>query len=105
MTPKEILTAARDLIAEEDRWTQGTSARDSEGNEVLFDNPKATCWCALAAISKASDDETSEESDQATTLLRKVTLQRTGLYVSQFNDAYPHKVVIQAFNEAIESAP
>lgn len=49
-----VLNAAAKTIARPGRWTQGASARDRTGKEVLSRSPKAVCWCALGAIGRAA---------------------------------------------------
>ena len=47
------LRAALALISEPENWCQGSSAKDSRGHQVLFDNPGATAWCVNGAIWRA----------------------------------------------------
>lgn len=50
-TALRALKEARALLGEGGhRWTRGTYARNAEGEEVVFDSPNATCWCALGAL-------------------------------------------------------
>lgn len=51
MTPHAHLTAARALIAEPGRWTQGMSGRTADGEPDLSkDLTFAVCFCALGAL-------------------------------------------------------
>ena len=47
-TASELLTHARALIAK--GWTQGTYARDEEGNKVSRDDGKAITFCTYGAL-------------------------------------------------------
>ncbi len=54
-TPQQIaqvLTAAADLIEPAGAWTQGCSARDSDGRAVRPNNSAARCWCMVGAMCK-----------------------------------------------------
>lgn len=42
-----------ELLATEDRWTQGWFAKDKDGNAVMNDwrtNPEVTCFCLAGAV-------------------------------------------------------
>jgi hypothetical protein len=97
MTPLETLKAARDLISDPARWTQGCAARNANGESVdLMDEP-AVCWCALGAIARTELVRGSGISD-ASKALRRVT--PFGL-VAHFNDTHDHAEVIALFDAAI----
>lgn len=91
---------------------KGTFARDAEGKEVGSTDPRATCWCSMGALIKASDDVYHEGGYKlgATELyrLRNEALARVAKAagedsVVQFNDAEETTTeeVIAAFEEAI----
>ena len=97
MTPLETLKAARDLISDPARWTQGCAARNVNGEPVdLMDNT-AVCWCALGAIS-ITDLMRGIGISDASKALRRVT--PFGL-VGQFNDTHTHAEVLALFDAAI----
>ena len=50
MNSLDILTKARDLIADPDNWTQGEEARDKYCFAVSPDSPEACRWCATGAL-------------------------------------------------------
>ena len=63
LTPKQQLQAVFALLSNRGLWTQGSLARDEDGNDI--DNPldeRATCWCAEGALRKVCglthDDDT-----------------------------------------------
>ena len=53
----ELLSAARELIADEARWTRDWSAKRGDGMPVEPESPEATCWCALGAVRRAVHDQ------------------------------------------------
>jgi hypothetical protein len=54
LTPKFVLLAVRDLLAERERWTQHLAARDANGECVVPTSPSAKCWCLLGAIDRCA---------------------------------------------------
>jgi len=50
MSPLEVLVAARELIADEAKWTQGTAARGANGKTCPPRSKMAKQWCAVGAI-------------------------------------------------------
>jgi hypothetical protein len=53
LTPKQQLQAVFALLSNRSLWTQGSLARDVDGNDL--DNPlddQATCWCVEGAFRK-----------------------------------------------------
>ena len=49
-----VLREARDLIAR--GWTQGTLARDGNGDPVEPTSDAATCWCSLGALMRVDPE-------------------------------------------------
>lgn len=94
MTTREILIAARALIAAPEGWTQGEYARDADGCAVDPDNPDAVCFCALGAIERAC--ERGIDGDEAIQAIQRIV----GL-VAGFNDTHTHAAVVAMFDEAI----
>jgi hypothetical protein len=56
LTPRQQIEAVIELLSDKSRWTQGQSARDSEGRPVEPDSPYAVCWCVEGALHKVSGD-------------------------------------------------
>ena len=50
LSPQVLLRDLRELLTDEDHWTQGALARDAENRWVDPDAPSATCWCLMGAI-------------------------------------------------------
>jgi hypothetical protein len=97
MTPLETLKAARALITDPAKWTQGAQARDKRGQPFSTHNDNAVCWCALGAIEKVADPY-SEEAYEAAKKLRSISPNGT---VSDFNDTHTHVEVLALFDAAI----
>lgn len=51
-TTKEILAEARELIAK--GWTQGTPARNADGDDCGVYESEAQCFCSLGALWRAA---------------------------------------------------
>lgn len=52
----QVLTDVRNLLADQDKWNQGTFAVDVEGAPVGPTNPNACRWCLLGALARCSSD-------------------------------------------------
>lgn len=53
-TELDVLQGARELLADEAKWTKGVMARREDGVQVSAEDPRATCFCAFGAISKVA---------------------------------------------------
>lgn len=42
----------KELLDTPDKWTQGTCARDTDGDATYSESPTAVCFCLLGAINK-----------------------------------------------------
>jgi hypothetical protein len=65
----EVLSAARELIADPEHWTQGTYAIENTGNEVYPDESNAYAFCSAGALAKASGTTFNEAGDMQPTQL------------------------------------
>lgn len=108
MTTAEILTAARDLIADPSRWTQNEFGRTSDGNGTSLAD-EAVQFCALGAIAKVCNFEELDHADDDT--MAEVQLLNecaTDLFgdtgIVMVNDQRGHADVLQAFACAIKKA-
>lgn len=99
-TALEILTEARALIATPERWTQGSDAKDAEGDPSFADDGNAVCWCAVGAINKVV--ATPGEQDGAASRLA-AHLGMAFSNVPEFNDHRftDHADVLSLFDRAI----
>lgn len=122
MLTSEVLTKARAIVANPATWTQGTLARDKDGNWVNFDDPNAVCFCAAGAIGKASGavvkddgDWDSDDYQRANTALGKACFKLAGIssfvHINDGNsklddhrELEPHAAILVVFDHAIETA-
>lgn len=61
MKPSELLHAAGDLVARPGGWTQGSYARDKNGNTSVeyytgSQEEASVCWCAKGAILRIASE-------------------------------------------------
>jgi len=105
MTTVEILEAARDLIANPARWTQGDFARDEGGVGVNADNGDAVCWCAVGGVRKVA--ESIGELYEPNILLDRASGElypESESNVVWVNDRLGHDAVLRVYDRAIELA-
>lgn len=100
-SPADVLLAARDLIADESRWTRFAEARDAEGVPVLATAKGAARFCMVGAVMHVTRVEQLdfEAYDQCWPHL----MQACGGTVSAFNDSarHSHADVLAAMDRAI----
>jgi len=94
---KEILTKARELIADEKNWTQGALARDKNYCMVSFNAEAAVCFCALGAIFKTC-------SVGYETAIHELSHASEGVGITHVNDVFGHMAVMKMYDRAIERA-
>jgi len=99
MTPLETLKAARDLISDPARWTQGEYARDADGIVIRPWSKNATCFCAYGAIQRFT--ETEDAVSEADFFLKKTCTEKFQLDVVTLNDTHTHAEVLALFDAAI----
>lgn len=97
MTPKQILTQARELISDPKRWTKGYFAKTALGAPCGSLSDRAICWCISGAINKVSEFKNHQVAYDRLRLV-------VGPLITQFNDdpKTTHADVIAAFDRAIE---
>ncbi|QIG70708.1 hypothetical protein EVB91_157 [Rhizobium phage RHph_I1_18] len=49
---KDNLINVRELLSEEDRWTQGSGARTEKGFSTIASSVEAACFCMIGAIDR-----------------------------------------------------
>lgn len=109
MTVVKNLQAARDLLAGEGAWLQGTFAGiDGEGNAAVgWSDPKANCWCMLGAMGKVSangvDTALTEKALEDTVTSSGHRYHSNLRIVSAFNDAKgrTQEEILAVFDKAI----
>ena len=100
MKTSEILIAAKALIDEPGKWTQGATARCQEGWLVYYSGDEAVCFCSLGALFRTLNRESVEDWETPEELLKESCDQPIGL----FNDTHSHPEVMQMWDRAIELA-
>jgi hypothetical protein len=112
----EILIAARTIIADPERWTQGHLARDSEGEIRRPDEPEACKFCAYGAVLYAAhrlgahDREgplTGQTLDVAAKKIKPEEMKHSGslrpiAYLNDYFGDTSRKLVLDAYNLAIQ---
>ena len=98
MTPLETLKAARDLISDPARWTQGALARDANGNEIDSTDNGAICWCSFGAIQVYTQKKWLTDVDH---YLQKVCCELFDTSAERYNDTHTHAEVLALFDAAI----
>ena len=102
-----VLTGARELISDPERWTQHVYARDAEGWHTGWDSPKAVCWCAVGAVGRAAQVVQEESVERNALVFRAMDELRRVIGdhgVSSFNDHYAHADVLHMFDQAIAAS-
>ena len=98
MKPSEVLQAARDLIAKPENWTQGSYARNAQGDSVFKFGGAPVSWCASGVMSECASRGMA--TGRAYTYLSTAM----GASLPHFNDHHTHKEVLAAFDKAIAAA-
>lgn len=70
----------KELLSDETKWTQGSYARDGNGEATNPVGPNAVCWCLLGASMKCYGEKSHEIGEIMRRELRSET-------VSTFNDS------------------
>ncbi len=99
-TTKEILTEARSLITNPDKWIKGNFALtdDHQYSAISFE-ADATCWCAWGALENAYGSFMNREHPAYVAL----SYAADGRGLAGFNDDSTHEEVLTAFDKAIEN--
>ena len=87
MSKRDVLIAARALLAKRGNWTRGYFAVDSAGNEVLANSPKACKWCALGALGKVVDHGSHADFNGAQDACEALRQALDGEWPAQVNDS------------------
>ena len=116
LTAHDLLIEARALIAKPEAWTQGTGARDANGEPIGVEHQGAVYWCATGAINAAVYSHADsldippslqEACERAGTILTDaVTALTLGHYTetTTYNDQANHSCILKAFGIAIRRA-
>lgn len=100
----DILSDARDLLEDKNRWTRGEIARDSRGKSVSFFSPSACRWCALGAIRKISlvyaNGDLTKAMENSELLCRWIRVNVEVDSLDSINDTKGRKAVLSVFEES-----
>lgn len=103
MSVLDILTKARALISDPDKWTKGAYARLPSGVSCDERNAYAEKFCMVGSINAASRCDWSKAIDARQSLFAAIKKMDRAGSVPGFND-YPsttHTDVMNVFSEAI----
>ena len=101
-TATQVLVAARELLSEKRRWTQGAYAIGPGGRRTDLSDPKACAWCAAGAIYKQGGN--LDGAGAAAVLAEAIREQWPDESIAGFNDDHDttHEQVLSMFDRAIE---
>lgn len=106
----EVLSAARELIADPHRWTQATFARDAAGDDVASSAADAVAWCAWGALYRVCGRlaDSPEEPDPCLSAAERHLIRAAvDLYdqnPEDVNDERGHPAVLEVYDLAIRDA-
>ena len=98
MTPLEQLVAARELLSNKARWTQGWFAHDEGMHQVIPLAADAVCWCAYGALMKV------DNTGRGDLFLDRAAEELSGFNVAYVNDRLGYEATMQMFARAVELA-
>jgi len=108
-TVKQVLTEARELISDPERWTTGIYAVDADGNDVVSTDPKACKWCSIGAVYNKAFLSCLPSDEEYTLAARSESALRRGAFevhkenaITLVNDKMGHGASLQMFDKAIE---
>ena len=90
------------VIEKPEHWTQGVSARDTDGEPVRVNDTTAVCWCLVGAADKVMAPDLLWNSEVYGALVQAVPAGFKNL--SDFNDNHTHAEVLAAVDKAIKEA-
>lgn len=102
MKVSERLIAAKAIITDPSKWTQGYYGRTDDGEIIEADRPEAVCFCSIGALHRVGQfNWHSEQTDPAEVYLNGAT---DNNWIVDFNDTHTHEEVMQVWDKAIASA-
>ena len=105
MKPSELRIKAKAVIADPKHWTQGSYAKDAEGQASAPAKSDAVCWCSLGALDMVAHEEHAYDARfAAIRYLTKVSVECGYNDIPGLNDNSSHEAVMKAWDEAIKLA-
>jgi len=105
LTPHQVLVAARTLLSNRDRWTQGAFAKTEKGRVIGPTEAKAVCFCAMGAC-RHIGGETQIAYRAQDALDRAAQAKFSDAYgplcIVEVNDELGYEQTLQCFDAAIE---
>ena len=102
-----ILIRARRRLADPERWTKGTTARDRRGRPVHPSSRAAVRWCAMGALHAecltASTGDRFEEALRRLAAVIELDGWRRPPGIADLNDGLGHEAVLELFDAAIRA--
>lgn len=98
---KEELIAVRKLIEKPENWTQGTYARNKDGETVSTYSSDAVCFCLSGAITRACFCNRLLVRETIAKEAAKFTTDPDISPVPQFNDTHSHAKVLALLDRLI----
>lgn len=106
LTPHQILVAARTLLSNRSRWTQGAFAKTEKGRVIGPTEANAACFCAMGACRHIGGD--TQVAHQAEDALDRAAFAKFGdtdqnvVCIVGVNDELGYEQTLQCFDAAIE---
>jgi hypothetical protein len=99
----ELLSRAKSLISNPERWCQGAHSVRADGTHCLGSDPKAIAWCAGGAVWRIGGDNRAvrDEALRTLTLAARETFGEDHIAV---NDRLGHAAVMKMLDVAIRLA-
>lgn len=102
MKVSERMIAAKAIITDPLKWTQGYYARDNEGEITEANMTEAVCFCSIGALHRVGGFNLfSATIDPAEDYLNGATDTR---WIVEYNDSHAHEEVMQVWDKAIAMA-
>lgn len=95
----QVLERARAMIVNPANWTQGTMARNSQGEPCEARAPEAMRYCAFGAISRVTTSDCFSPAMAALDREARALGHKDGLTV--MNDTVDHTTLLVIFDRAI----
>ena len=100
-TPVEILKAARERIADPERWCQKAYARGKSGRVDIEEGRAAQQWCAIGAVGSIAF---SRQAYEAKDHLQVAADRLFSTSIITVNDVHGHEAVLRVYDAAIADA-
>lgn len=102
MKVSERMIAAKAIITDPLKWTQGYYARDNAGEITEAETTEAVCFCSIGALHRVGEfNWHSEDTDPAEVYLNGAT---DNNWIVEYNDTHTHEEVMQVWDKAIAEA-